>query len=202
MDRQNLGGADPLHRVKAAKAGTGARFAIVGATAWVSYALKERAMSVVQLDVWLRAVEAGLRDLARDGMGYDHLEIISHGTEIPQDMPGAFIPLLAPEESVQVGLVSTVEGGRSMARALLQMKPDEEISQSDLTDALGEAANMLAGFVKRNMQDHVAMCHLGLPLYVNGHLETSERVRAAVTHLKMGEIPIAVIVLRSAAWTP
>lgn len=156
--------------------------------------------TTVQLDKWLEAVEGGLRDLARDGMGHEHLEVVSHGTEIPEDMPGAFIPLLAPEESVQVGLVSSPEGGKAMARLLLQMGPNDELSQSDLTDALGEAANMLAGFVKRNMQDHVASVHLGLPLYVNGHLETTERVRAVVTHLKMGDIPLAIIVLRSAAW--
>lgn len=154
-------------------------------------------MSVVPLDVWLHAVENGFRDVARDGMGHTDIEVVSHSAEIPTEMPGAFIPLLAPEESVQVGLVSTPDGGKAMAKKMLQMDATEEISQGDLTDALGEATNILAGFVKRNMQDHLKV-HLGLPIYVNGHLEMTERVRAAVTHLKMGEIPLAVVVLRAA----
>ncbi|MFZ5445333.1 MAG: chemotaxis protein CheX [Myxococcota bacterium] len=140
--------------------------------------------------------------MARDGMGHASVETTSRSTEIPEQMPGAFIPLLSADESIQLGLVSTPEGGRKMARAFLQMGEGDELSNADLADALGEATNILAGFVKRNMQPHLARVQLGLPLYVNGHLEMTERVRALVTHLKMGDIPLAVIVLRSAAYQP
>jgi len=155
---------------------------------------------LVPLDVWLGAVEEGLREVARGAMGQSELEAKTRTAVIPGNMPGAFIPLMAPEESVQVGLVSTPEGGQQMARAMLQMGPDEVLAQADLADALGEAANILAGFVKRNMQVHLKTVQLGLPLYVNGHLETTERVRAMVTHMQMGEIPVAVVVLRAATF--
>jgi CheY-specific phosphatase CheX len=154
------------------------------------------------LEVWITAVEDGLRDVARDGMGHANLEVVSRTAEIPEKMPGAFIPLMSADESVQVGLVSTPDGAQKMARAMLQMGEGETLSQADLADALGEATNILAGFVKRNMQPHKQNVQLGLPLYVNGHLEMTDRVRAIVSHLKMGEIPVAVIVLRAAAYQP
>jgi hypothetical protein len=154
----------------------------------------------ISLGVWLSAVEDGLREVAREAMGQSDIEVKQRAAVIPEQMPGAFIPLMAPDESVQVGLVSTPEGAQKMARLMLQMGQGEPLSQADLADALGEATNILAGFVKRNMQVHLKSVQLGLPLYVNGHLETTERVRAMVTHLQMGEIPVAVIVLRAAAY--
>jgi hypothetical protein len=133
-------------------------------------------------------------------MGIPNVEIVTRDSLIPHAMPGAFIPLIGPNESVQIGLVSTPEGCLVLARALLQGGPELEVTPADMADALAEAANILAGFVKRNIQDAVNPVQLGLPLYVNGHLETSDRVRAAVTHLKVGTIEAAVVVLRAAEW--
>lgn len=154
----------------------------------------------VALAVWQSAVEGGVADLARDGMGLPEVEVAERTEIIPAGMPGAFIPLIGPSESVQIGIVSSPEGCRSLALALLQSGPEAEIAQSDVSDALGEAANILAGFVKRAMQDHVNPIQLGLPLFVNGHLETSDRVRAAVSHVQLGPIRAALVVLRAAEW--
>lgn len=154
----------------------------------------------VALTVWQKAVESGVTDLARDGMGLPEISFVDRNQLIPASMPGAFIPLIGPNESVQVGIVSTPEGCIALARALLQGGPDLEVTPADVSDALAEAANILAGFVKRNIQDAVNPVQLGLPLFVNGHLETSDRVRAAVTHLSLGGIPAAIVVLRAAEW--
>jgi hypothetical protein len=154
----------------------------------------------VALAVWQSAIESGALDLARDGMGLLELEITERTSQIPEGMPGAFIPLIGPSESVQLGLVSSPEGCRLLAQALLQDPGAGALSSSDVSDAMGEASNILAGFVKRAMQDHVNPIQLGLPLFVNGHLETSDRVRAAVTHIQVGTIRAALVVLRAAEW--
>jgi hypothetical protein len=154
----------------------------------------------VALQIWQGAVEQGARDVARDGMQVDDFEVLSRTNDIPPAMPGAFIPLVGPNESVQVGLVSTEAGCAEIARMLLQLPPGETVGPGDMADALGEAANILAGFVKRNIQEHLNPVQLGLPLYVNGHLETSDRVRAAVTHIRIGHVKAALVVLRAAEW--
>ena len=154
----------------------------------------------VALAVWQSAVEGGVIDLARDGMGARDVTIIERTHLIPEGMPGAFIPLIGPTESVQLGLVSSPEGCRFLAQALLQEPVPSALSPSDVSDAIGEATNILAGFVKRAMQDHVNPIQLGLPLFVNGHLETSDRVRALVTHIQVGTMKAAIVVLRAAEW--
>ncbi len=152
------------------------------------------------LTVWQSAVEAGATDIARDGFRSSGFEVLERCSDIPLNMPGSFIPLVAPTESIQVGLVSSPAGCEALARQLMQMPADEALSQADMADALAEAANILAGFVKRNMQDHVTPVQLGLPLCVNGYLETSDRMRAAVTKVRMGTVEAALIVLRAAEW--
>jgi CheY-specific phosphatase CheX len=154
----------------------------------------------VALTVWQSAVEGGLRDLARDGLSIPEVQVLERTQVIPVSMPGAFIPLIGPSESVQIGLVSSQEGCHHLAQALLQGDVTQQLSAADMADALGEAVNILAGFVKRNIQEHVHPVQLGLPLFVNGHLETSDRVRAAVTHLQLGPVRGALVILRAAEW--
>lgn len=154
----------------------------------------------VSLNVWQGAVEAGATDIARDGFNFQGFEVLERTQDIPPGMPGSFIPLVADGESVQVGIVSTAKGCEEMARSLMQLPSNEVLSSSEIADALSEAANILAGYVKRNMQDHLNPVQLGLPLYVNGHLETSDRMRAAVTRIRMGTVEAALIVLRAAHW--
>lgn len=154
----------------------------------------------VSLNVWQGAVEAGATDISRDGFNFQGFEVLERCGTIPEGMPGSFIPLVADNESVQVGIVSSMAGCELMARSLMQLPKDEMMSQSDLADALAEAANILAGYVKRNMQDYLNPVQLGLPLFVNGHLETSDRMRAAVTKVRMGEVDAALVVLRAAEW--
>lgn len=154
----------------------------------------------IALSIWQKAVEGGVRDLARDGMSFPDMQIDARTDQIPEHMPGAFIPLIGPNESVQVGIVSSEEGCIKLARALLQGGDDLEVTAADMSDALAEAVNILAGFVKRNIQDNLDPVQLGLPLFVNGHLETSDRVRAMVTHVTIGTIKAAVVVLRAAEW--
>lgn len=156
----------------------------------------------VELSVWQGAVEAGATDIARDGFNLQGFEVLERSDSIPEGMPGSFIPLVAERESVQVGIVSSQRGCEQLARSLMQLREDETLAPNDLADALSEAANILAGYVKRNMQDHLNPLQLGLPLFVNGHLETSDRLRAAVTRVRMGEVEAALIVLRAATWQP
>jgi Chemotaxis phosphatase CheX len=154
----------------------------------------------VPLHVWQAAVEGGVMDLARDGMGFTDVELTGRSDQIPEEMPGAFIPLIAEAESVQVGIVSTPAGCLALARAMLQGGDDLQVSPTDMTDAMSESANILAGFVKRGIHDHLHPVQLGLPLFVNGHLETTDRVRALVTHFRLGSVKLAVVVLRAAEW--
>ncbi len=154
------------------------------------------------LSQWMQAVEEGARSIATEAMGQESFEVVSRDDRIPEGMPGAFIPLVAAHEAVQIGLVSSNAGCLALARHLLQAPADEHLTRVDMADALGEATNILAGFVKRNLQDTAGTLQLGLPLYVHGHLETGDRMEVAVTHVRIGPIEASLIVMKAAQWQP
>ena len=55
------------------------------------------------------------------------------------------------------------EGAAEMARGLLMAEPDEELEHEEITDAIGECANMVAGSLKTKALDPIASFSLGIP---------------------------------------
>jgi len=57
---------------------------------------------------------------------------------------------------------------RTIAANMLGMEPDEEISEDDVNDAVGEVANMVMGAVKARIQDEVRNVEVSIPSVVQG----------------------------------
>jgi len=57
---------------------------------------------------------------------------------------------------------------RTIAANMLGMEPDEEISEDDINDAVGEVANMVMGAVKARIQDEVRNVEVSIPSVVQG----------------------------------
>ena len=80
-----------------------------------------------------------------------------------------------PEEftSISIGFEGAVCGdivlrsgadlAEDLARALLMMEPDEELSESEIHDSLSEFANIIGGVMKTNALDPHGEYALGLP---------------------------------------
>ena len=62
----------------------------------------------------------------------------------------------------------------TVARNMLAMEPDEEISEDEIEDAIGEVANMVMGAVKAKIMDAVGDVQVSIPSVVSGtELESS-----------------------------
>ena len=57
---------------------------------------------------------------------------------------------------------------KAVAANMLGMDPDEQISQDDISDALGEVTNMVMGSVKVCLQDEVSELQVSIPVVVCG----------------------------------
>ena len=57
---------------------------------------------------------------------------------------------------------------KTIATNMLGLEPDEEISQDDINDAIGEVANMVMGIVKARIQDSVGGLQVSIPTVVSG----------------------------------
>lgn len=108
---------------------------------------------------------------------------------------GAYLSLVAPEESFQVGLLVEPAGCQVLAKALLGMEPgDEDLAPGDVSDAMCEIMNIVAGGLKRRVTDHMPLT-LGLPMFVTGHPLPNQQQEVASRAMKISDVTVSVILL-------
>jgi len=67
-----------------------------------------------------------------------------------------------------LGICCGVNCARTIAANMLGMDPEDEISDDDINDAVGEVANMVMGAVKARIQDSVGNVEVSIPSVVQG----------------------------------
>ena len=69
-----------------------------------------------------------------------------------------------------LGITLAENCAKAVAANMLCLEPDEEISDADLADAIGEVANMVMGSVKTRIQDTVSNIELSIPTVICGRI--------------------------------
>ncbi|MBN1824886.1 MAG: chemotaxis protein CheX [Candidatus Eisenbacteria bacterium] len=147
---------------------------------------------------WLNAAVDATEELSTTALGFEGTEVLATQESLPHDLAGSYIALVGEETSLQVGLASSDAGVMILAKALLGMDPDDEeaLSESDVSDALGEIANIVAGGVKNRMADRDPSMKLGLPMIVHGHVQATDRMQTAIADVRIGPVEAQLLVLR------
>lgn len=145
---------------------------------------------------WLDAADRAFREIAETALGFETTEFLSRKNSMPRDLPGAYVPLFTDGSSLQVGIAGSLESCREIARALLCMEPDEELTHGDMADALGEIANIAAGVLKGHMAAQYQSITLGLPIFFNGAIEPTDRLEFAVSDMKLGGFEVSAVVVQ------
>jgi hypothetical protein len=155
--------------------------------------------SGVTIEEWLQASVEALRELATTALGLEGLEVGEVRESMPANVGGAFIPLSAEGDSAQVGLAGGPDQRKLVSGALMQMSPDEaaDLTNSDVADAMGEIVNIAAGGIKQRLQPKLGKLTLGLPLFINGQVEATEKVVTRVADLTMGNISLVLVIVRA-----
>lgn len=155
--------------------------------------------SSISLKDWLNAVVEASSETAAQPLGLQSVTeavALNPDQKIPESSWGSFLPLHSDDESVQIGLVTDRSGFVILSQAMLQMTPDHpDLTADDISDAVGEIVNVIAGGVKRRLSGK-AKITLGLPLFVKGSIEWGAELEAGVADLHMGPVPVRVVVLR------
>lgn len=147
------------------------------------------------VDVWLAAAEDALREVAATALGCADIASSASPLPSPLGLGGAYVQLMSEREVVVVGLCAAAPALAALSGALLGCA-GADVSPADVTDAVGEVANMLAGGVKRRLSAAHPGLQLGLPLFIRGHLEPRERQALRVTELRLAaDITLVVVVL-------
>jgi hypothetical protein len=146
----------------------------------------------IALDVWLKATVDAASEFASTTLDAP-LQSPDVSGELPPDLTGCFVALVGDEGSFQIGLASDVAGCQTLARTLFAS--DEDLPESDVSDALGEVANIVAGGVKKRMATVQQPLSLGLPIVMEGHIRITERQQIAQLDVRLGQIPVRLLIV-------
>lgn len=108
---------------------------------------------------------------------------------------GAYLGLVTQEEPIQVGLLVNPAGCQVLAKALLGMEPgDEDLPLSDVSDAMCEVINIVAGGLKRRVSGRIPVT-LGLPIFVSGHPLPNAQQNVVAHALVIGDVSVQLILV-------
>jgi len=111
------------------------------------------------------------------------------------DLTNSLVALVGERTSVQIGIAADDRGCQSLAKLLLGA--DEELTDSDVSDAMGEIANIIGGGVKKRLAGEFGGMRLGLPVVLMGHLELTRKQRVAQRSILFGETAARLVVVRN-----
>lgn len=144
---------------------------------------------------WRTAVEVAAKEIATYALSLPGAVVQDPvGVERAATMIGAHIPLVGGGQGFDLGLVSSPEGCQALARAILSSPPTAVLRDAEVADAVGEILNMLAGSIKRRIAGHRTDLELGLPIFVHGYLQPTDRMQVAALPTRFGTIDTIVLV--------
>ncbi len=152
-------------------------------------------MSQIPIKLWMDALVSATNELATTSLGFEEGSV----NEEPdcEFAAGSCIALVGEEGSLQMGLGASQENAMKLGRALFGMEPDEEdLSEQDLGDALGEIVNVVAGGVKTRMSEHAVSMQLGLPLLLHGRVDAPSGAEVLSVAMRWDSIEARLLLMR------
>jgi len=147
--------------------------------------------------VWADALVSATNELATTSLGYEEDTIISTISDLPDIPMYSLVALAGDDTTLQIGMAATPEDCMELSRTLLGMEPeDEELSEQDLVDALGEIVNVLAGGVKTRMAHVAASMRIGLPIVLKGTVNVSKSTDVSATLIRWDAAEAQLVLLR------
>jgi CheY-specific phosphatase CheX len=151
-------------------------------------------MTTNDITTWLDATADAMAELCSTTLAMELRKDVG-SPKLPSNLTGCFVALVSQDDSLQIGLASDAAGCQILARALFAS--DSELNETDVNDALGEIANILAGGVKTRMASTRRGITLGLPIVMEGHLRITDRQQVSELDVAVNEVPVRLLVVCS-----
>jgi hypothetical protein len=155
------------------------------------------AAKVIKIQDWLDCFNEATTELA-SSLRFDGTparEVPSKGGE--QANPGTYIAILTDTNSMHLGITSTPNGVRALARGLLGLRQDQEMSDQEAVDGVSEVMNIVAGKVKSKMAGRDGTLQLGLPMFVQTPIQVNEQMERASADVTIGPVACQLLVFRN-----
>jgi hypothetical protein len=150
--------------------------------------------SKITLAQWRAAVEGAATEIATYALAQSGAVVQDPvDSERASAMIGAHIPMLGGGQAFDLALVALPEDCKALSRAILCVGPTAPLKDAEVADAIGEIVNMLAGSVKRRLSDQRDL-ELGLPIFLHGYIQPTERLSLIALPTRMGTIDTMVLI--------
>lgn len=151
--------------------------------------------AIIDLSEWLDCFRGVLEEYAPKHLRFDGS---APRAEAPagDSNPAAYVAILGDGLSMHLGLSASMEGCRTLARALLGMRQRDEISDREVGDGMSEILNILAGKVKSRMSERDGSLRLGLPMFVMGPVGHGDGTERRVADATVGPVSCRMLVVR------
>jgi hypothetical protein len=144
---------------------------------------------------WRIAVEGAAVEIATYALSFPGAVVQDPvGLECASAMIGAHIPLIGGGQAFDLALVASGDGCQALSRAILGASIGTALRDAEVADAVGEIVNMLAGSVKRRMAGLGAELELGLPLFLHGYIQPTDRLAVLTLPTRFGTIETMVLI--------
>lgn len=150
---------------------------------------------MLTLAQWRTAVEGAATEIATRALSFSSAVVQDPvALERAAAMIGAHIPLIGDGSAYDMALVASPEGCLALSRAILMADATAPLRDAEIADAVGEIVNMLGGGVKRRMSGHGADLVLGLPIFLRGSIQPTDRLTVTALPTRLGPIDTIVLI--------
>lgn len=150
------------------------------------------------MESWVASFQQASAEIASQTLRFDPTTGPKDVARMEGRCPGAYIALLGDRTSVHLGISASPDGCRAIARGLLGAHRSSEIDDRDVTDAMSEVLNIVAGKVKSLMIQHDPSLKLGLPMFVTGEIRLTDGMEKGSAVTRMGPVECELTVYRRA----
>lgn len=154
--------------------------------------------SICNLHDFLQAAGEAATDFANMSLCHDSLfdfsklELIHNEMELPS--MGSCVDLKLSDTLITIGILSTKDNLMSMAKSMMGITSNQDISNEDMMDAINEMINIIAGGVKSRLNEKLqSNIKLGLPIFIELDWASYNKNRL-VGKLSKGDIPLYLLV--------
>ena len=148
---------------------------------------------------WITDLEGAFEEIATTALGLSGV-VVTARHDRPLPLHGAYLGLVGPTGAIQIALASSPEGCQALAKGLMGMGPaDEDLPEGEMADAVNEIINIVAGAFKARVRDRANPLQMGLPVFIRGAVQSTDRIAVQVAEITAGEIPAALLLVHPRA---
>ena len=144
---------------------------------------------------WKAAVEGAATEIATYALSFAGA-VVQDPVDLERaiSMIGAHIPIIGGGQAFDLALVSAPEGCLALSRAILCASPGQTLRDAEVADAVGEIVNMFAGAVKRRLSSQRPDLELGLPIFLHGYIQPTDRLSVIAFPTRFHTIDTMVLI--------